>query len=140
MSKTSASPDIADTEVPIDSWTRPFWEATDEHRLALPSCGECGTFRWPPGPFCPLCQSQHVDWQPAGEGRIYSYTVVRTKGQDGNEGVTIPALVEFPEAGGMRVLAAIVDADPAAVRIGDAVEPRWIAAANAQIPAFALKP
>lgn len=140
MSRTSIAPDIADLDVPIDAWTRPFWEATAEHRILLPRCGDCGTFRWPPGPFCPQCQSQQVDWVPGGEARIYSFTVVRAKAADGSEASSIPALIEFPQAGGIRLLAAIVGAEPAHVRIGTTVVPDWIAAANAQVPVFTLRP
>ena len=120
MATISTSPAIAELEIPMDAWTRPFWEAARERRLVMPRCGQCATWRWPPGPFCPCCQSQSVEWIEAGEGRIYSFTIVR----DG-EDVHIPALVEFPRAGGVRLLAAIVGAKPASVAIGAAVNLNW---------------
>lgn len=139
MTSISDAPQVADLEVPIDAWTRPFWEATSGHCILLPRCGDCGTFRWPPGPFCPECQSQAVEWSPCGEGRIYSFTVVQPRGRDGQALLHIPALIEFPEAGNMRLLAAIVGATPEGIRIGAAVEPDWISAANAEVPVFRLK-
>lgn len=138
MTPVSTAPLVAELSVPIDIWTKPFWDAAAEHRLMLPACGDCGAFRWPPGPFCPACQSQAVEWKPAGEGRIYSYTAVRPKNQDGKESLHIPALVEFPDAGGVRLLAAIVGAAPDEIRIGAAVAPDWISAANAEVPVFRL--
>lgn len=138
MADVSTAPLVAELSIPIDSWTKPFWDAAAEHRLVLPACGDCGTFRWPPGPFCPQCQSQSVDWKPAGVGRIYSYTTVRPKTRDGEAVLHIPALVEFPDAGGVRLLAAIVGTTPEAIHIGAAVEPDWITAANAEVPIFRL--
>ena len=31
-----------------DVWTEPFWAAAAEHRLVVPRCTRCGTFRFPP--------------------------------------------------------------------------------------------
>lgn len=138
MTTISAAPQVNDLTVPIDAWTKPFWDAAAEHCLLLPACGDCGTFRWPPGPFCPACQSQVVDWQPAGAARIFSYTAVRPKSREGEAGLHIPALVEFPDSGGVRLLAAIVGAAIDNIRIGAAVEPDWITAANAEVPIFRL--
>lgn len=140
MSATSTSPEIAGLEIPIDTWTAPFWEATGEQRLTFPRCNNCGTFRWPPGPFCPVCSAQGVEWCEGGEGEVYSFTVVRTPAADqpGGEEVNVAALIEFPEAGSIRLLAALVDADPSDIRIGEPVTVAWRAAANAVVPVFRL--
>ena len=138
MSDISAVPDLAHLEIPIDDWTAPFWEATAQHQLRLPACADCAAVRWPPGPFCPRCQSQSVRWQPAGEGRIYSFTVLRSQDSSGQTRIQVPALIEFPEAGGVRLLAAVVDSALDAIAIGRTVEPDWVAAANATVPLFRL--
>lgn len=130
-SEMSRAPDIAKLEIPVDAWTQPFWDATAERQLMLPACADCTTVRWPPGPFCPNCQSQNVQWRPAGAGRIYSFTVVR-----GDVNTHVPALVEFPDAGGVRLLAAIVDTPINSIEIGREVVTDWIAAANATVPVF----
>lgn len=135
MTATSISPAIGAIEVPMDQWTRPFWEGAEAGSLVLPRCAECETYRWPPGPFCPHCQSQSVDWQDAGPSRIYSYTIMREPGERG-EAVHVAALVEFPQAAGVRLLAAIVDADPATIRIGDPLSVDWITAANVRVAVF----
>ncbi|MFT4026483.1 MAG: zinc ribbon domain-containing protein [Novosphingobium sp.] len=140
MKLISTSPDVSQLEIPMDQWTEPFWQAGSEGRLAFPRCGECGHFRWPSGPFCPSCQSQAVDWVDPGPGRIFSFTVMREPAAD-DEAATlqIPLLVEFPEANGIRLLAALVDAAADEVVIGAAVTPAWLAAANAAVPVFTLK-
>jgi uncharacterized OB-fold protein len=140
MSDFSIAPDIGQFEIPIDRSTEPFWAGTARHALLLPRCGDCGRFRWPPGPFCPTCQSQAVDWVPAGPGRVYSFTVVEESSVDGSAGkrTHIPALIEFPDAGHVRLLAAMVGANPASLCIGASVRVDWVSAANATVPVFGL--
>lgn len=128
-------------EVPMDAWSEPFWAAAAEHRLLVPRCGNCGLFRWPPGPFCPDCHSQKVDWAEPGEGRVYTFTLVpkpaREDGQPAS--ITAPALIEFADAPGLRLMSTIVGAPVEAIRIGAPVQVDWIAAANATVPIFRLR-
>jgi uncharacterized OB-fold protein len=132
MSELSSAPDISGLDVPSDQWTKPFWDATAAGEVMLPSCGNCHHFYWPPGPFCPKCQSQRVEWLPAGQGRIYSFTIM--PGQD--QSFSVPALIEFPDCGGVRFVAAIVDTPRDKLRIGAEVKLGWSQAANARVPVF----
>lgn len=138
MSEPSCAPDISGLDIPMDAWTEPFWAGTAEHRLVMPCCADCSHFRWPPGPFCPNCQSQATQWRPAGEGRLYSFTVVREPDADapGQTRIYIPALIEFPDAGGIRLLAAIAGVPQEALELGAPVEVSWSQAANATVPIF----
>jgi uncharacterized OB-fold protein len=135
--RTSA-PDNSTIEVPIDQWTQGFWDAAAEERLVLPRCVACGHFRWPPGPFCPRCHDQGVVWVLPGEGRVYSFTLLRPMTEDGRPLVHAPALIEFPEAGGVRIVAPIVDTPVAAIRIGAPVVLRWTSAATVMLPLFTI--
>ncbi|MDB5968684.1 MAG: hypothetical protein JWQ90_1134 [Hydrocarboniphaga sp.] len=141
MSARSICPDFSALEVPMDHWSEPFWRAAEEHRLLVPRCGACGTFRWPSGPFCSQCQSQNVEWLPPGQGRIYSFTVlpVRGDGEAAPPQFRIPALVVFDEAPGVRLVSSLVDAPAAAVAIDALVEVDWLAAANTTVPVFRLR-
>src|SRR5687768_17278203 len=125
MTEISSAPDVSALEIPIDSWTQPFWDGAADGKLLLPRCGDCQRFRWPPGPFCPHCQSQRTEWLPAPAPRLYSFTIVR--GRPGGEpGPAIaPGLVEFPEADGVRFPAAIVDTPLSAIRIGADLTLGW---------------
>lgn len=125
----------------MDGWTRPFWEAAAREDLMAPRCASCGTFRWPPGPFCPECRSQAVEWVPAGLAQIYSYTILRQKPVQagGTERYIAPALVAFPQAGGIRIMAAIVDTPHEAIEIGALLEPRWIPVGDTQLPQFRVR-
>jgi uncharacterized OB-fold protein len=59
-----------------DPDSRPFWDACAEHRLVAQRCGDCGTWRFPPGGFCPACSSRQAAWEPlAGTGVVQSFVV-----------------------------------------------------------------
>lgn len=140
MSEVSTAPDISAMPLPMDVWTEPFWQAAARKELIMPKCGSCGTFRWPPGPFCPECRSQEVAWVPAGPGRIYSYTVLRRPGPKPEDPVQVlvPALIEFPDCGGMRFMAALVGAPLDEVQVGAAVAPGWSPKGAFNVPVFSL--
>jgi uncharacterized OB-fold protein len=109
-------------------WTAPFWKATAEHRLVVPRCTGCGTFRFPPTPFCPTCRQQEIEWiEHDGRGTIYAFTVVRHAviPQVRDALPLIAAVVDLPNTNGCRVIGNVVDCEPDAVRIGDAVTIDW---------------
>lgn len=139
MSARSITPDLSAMEIPIDAWSEPYWQAAAEQRMILPRCGACGTFRWPAGPFCPECRSQAVEWIDAGQGTIYSFTILTIPGAEGAPPrYRIPALVAFENAPGVRVVSALIDAPVDRVAIDAPVEMDWLAAANATVPVFRL--
>jgi uncharacterized protein len=140
MTVRSACPDCSGLEIPVDLWTEPFWDAAAAHTLLMPCCGDCGRFRWPPGPFCPACHSQEVKWVPPGRGRVYSFTLVPETLDETRHAprVFAPALVEFDEAPGVRLIASIVDAPLDRITIGAELEVDWIPAAHATVPVFRM--
>jgi len=55
----------------------PFYKGLRERRLLLPYCMDCGKPHLPPGPVCPWCFTEHIEWRPtSGRGRISTWTVV----------------------------------------------------------------
>src|SRR5260370_39753880 len=99
MSPVSSARDVSWVEIVMDRGTEPFWSAACEERLVMPRCGDCGSYRWPPGPFCPKCRSQSLEWVSAGPGRVFSYTIVPQKvAEEGGEpGFHVPAVIQFPD-------------------------------------------
>jgi uncharacterized OB-fold protein len=140
MSDIASAPDIGALEIPMDAWTQPFWDASAQGKLLLPRCSDCRRFRWPPGPFCPHCRSQQTQWLPPGSARLYSYTLVRGPQEEGAEPppLRVPALVEFPDADGVRILAAITATPLAQIRVGALLSLGWSQAANASVPVFSV--
>jgi uncharacterized protein len=56
---------------------KPFWESLRARRLVLPFCLACGKPHLPPGPVCPFCFGERLEWRAAsGRGRISTWTVV----------------------------------------------------------------
>lgn len=54
----------------------PMWESIEREKMALPRCGACGTFRYPPGPICAECHSMDYEWtEVSGDGTILSWVV-----------------------------------------------------------------
>jgi uncharacterized OB-fold protein len=108
--------------ITTDAYTEPFWQAAKQERLVAPKCGECGRFRLPPTPFCPECRSREVEWtELSGQAEVFSFSVLH--GFPGLPDLTlVAAVLDLPDAPGARLVTNIVDADPAAVAIGDRVE------------------
>ena len=108
-----------------------FSAAAAEGRFMVPTCGDCGKAHWYPRAFCPFCFSFEVTWEAAsGRGEIYSYC----NGEPA-PGTNVIAYVKLAE--GPTVLTHILDADPAALRIGLPVKVVLQAAKDGQyFPAF----
>jgi uncharacterized OB-fold protein len=57
--------------------SEPFWQGCRARRLMLPTCAACGRAHLPPGPVCPFCFSDQIEWrQASGRGRISTWTRV----------------------------------------------------------------
>jgi uncharacterized OB-fold protein len=104
--------------IAVNKDTEPFWVAAKDRRLVAPQCADCQTFRLPPTPFCPNCQSNNVNWvELSGRATVYSFAVVH--GFPGMPNlVLVPAVLDLPDAPGARLVSNIVDVDPADVAIG----------------------
>ena len=95
--------------------TETFWEATKAGRFLLRRCRACGDAHWYPRSICPLCASADTEWiEGAGEGLIYSYSVMRRAQPN-----YVMAYVTLAE--GPTMMTNIVGCDPATLRIGDRV-------------------
>jgi uncharacterized OB-fold protein len=108
--------------ITTDTSTEPFWQAAKQERLVAPKCADCGTFRLPPTPFCPQCQSTAVDWtELSGRATVFSFSVVH--GFPGLPDITlVPAVLDLPDAPGARLVSNVVDVEPEKVEIGMEVE------------------
>lgn len=104
--------------IAVNATTEPFWVAAKEKRLVAPQCADCGTFRLPPTPFCPNCQSKAVTWiELSGAATVYSFAVVH--GFPGMPDLTlVPAVLDLPDAPGARLVSNVVDVTPDDVEIG----------------------
>lgn len=133
-------PSAAQSAIAVNVWTEPFWAAGSRHELVFPKCGACGNYRMPPTPFCPLCRSQAIAWIAyGGPAVLYSYTVVSRAIAPGIEASLpyVPAIVDFPDAGGVRLVSNVVDAAIDELWIGMALKPKWLDRADGSaLPVF----
>jgi uncharacterized OB-fold protein len=132
-------------EIAMTDDTRPFWEAAREERLVAQACDNCGTFRMPPSPMCPACRSRASHWPTlSGKGVLYSYTIAHKLPFPDHPGELfhVPALVELPDAGGVRLYASLVNVAETDIRIGMPLSVIWVEAAadGWKAPAFIPAP
>lgn len=105
----------------ISQDTEFFWEGTAVGELRIQQCTACGALRNPPGPMCPSCGADKPGYVVAsGRGTIFSYVVHHAPKVPGKTLPFVVALVELEE--GVRMIAELVDADPASVTVGMPVE------------------
>lgn len=106
----------------------PFWRAAARGRLELPRCAQCNAFNWYPSEQCAHCDGARFDWvEVAPRGTLFSWSVVKRPLFAPYAVIApyIPAIVELPEAPGVRLVTRLVDADPQTLRIDAPVELRF---------------
>jgi uncharacterized OB-fold protein len=107
---------LPDPEHPL---YRPFWAAAADRRLAMQRCEACSYVRWPPEPVCPECLTPGGRWlELSGRGSLWSVAVYEHPFHPSLR-ASVPyacALVELDE--GPRMIARVVDVDPADVPVG----------------------
>ncbi|HEY2215109.1 MAG TPA: OB-fold domain-containing protein [Acidimicrobiales bacterium] len=103
-----------------------FWfEGAKAHQLLIQRCTSCQTLRHPPLPSCGNCQS--FEWDTvasSGRGVLYSFVVVHYPQVPSFEYPLPIGLVELEE--GTRVVANIDGIEPSAIKVGMALQARFI--------------
>lgn len=93
----------------------PYWRAADEGRLLVKKCRACGEVHHYPRDICPHCLSAETEWvEASGTGTVYTFSAMGK----GDAAYTL-AFVTLEE--GVTLMTNLVDCDPAAVSIGQAV-------------------
>lgn len=56
---------------------QPLWDGFRAHKLVIPYCEDCGAPHLPPGPVCPFCFSNRLNWREcSGLGTISTWVEV----------------------------------------------------------------
>jgi uncharacterized OB-fold protein len=81
-----------------------------------------------------------TEWVEPGLARIYTFTIIQQPYESEVAGpqYRVPALIEFPAADGVRMLAAIAGTPLTEIRIGVEVTLGWSKAGNAMVPVFSV--
>lgn len=110
-------------EAPAIDWeSRAYWEGAGRGELVLQRCRDCQTVQHRPRGLCATCLSSSIeDFVASGRGEIYTYSVVR-QNQMPAFAKAVPYVVAYVQLEeGPQLLSNIVDCDPDAIAIGDAV-------------------
>ena len=106
--------------------TEPFWQAAKERRLTSCQCGQCGHFRMPPSPFCPVCQSTDKRWPDLpGTGTVFSYAICSKNPVTGNDFIYVPVVVQLDGTDDARLVSNLGEIDADDVHIGLKVQVDW---------------
>jgi uncharacterized OB-fold protein len=113
-------------EPPASELTRPFWDATREHRLLVQWCAACEEPIWFPREVCVHCLGNALVWRESrGSGSVYAFLVEHRPNMPGvfGDAPYVVALVELDE--GVRLMTNVVGCAPDAVAVGMAVRVTW---------------
>ena len=100
----------------------PFWQAAARGELSLPVCRDCGRPHLPPGPVCPFCLSDAIEWRrSAGTGVISTFTVVHKAWFPAFAHRTPYAVVQVELDEGPRLTAGLADEAAGPPAIGQRV-------------------
>lgn len=109
---------------------QPFWDAADQHEMALQKCNDCGHYAHPPGPACATCGSQNVTWEQFGsdiKASIYTYVISYRPFLPGfqDDLPLIIAQAELENVPEVKIMCNILDCKPEDVYVGMPVKMIW---------------
>ncbi len=111
----------------IPDWQMPFWDSLRVHDVRVQRCDGCGQFRYIPKELCHNCHTVAASWTAiAGEGTVYSYTVVRRAPTPAYQRDAPYVIAHVDMAEGFRMISNLVDVAPEDVRIGMPVRINYI--------------
>jgi uncharacterized OB-fold protein len=103
----------------------PYLDGLRGGELRITRCGTCQLAQFPPRALCPGCSAPGPgEWEAvSGRGRIWTFCVFHKAylPEPAPQPPYTVAVVELEE--GPKLITNIVDADPAELRVGAAVEP-----------------
>jgi uncharacterized OB-fold protein len=127
--------------IPVpDPDTAPYWEGLMNGKLTLCRCDDTGKWIHPPLERSRFTGGSVHFEEVSGEGTVFSYIVVRQALVPGRTPPYVVGLVELVEQPGLRINA-VIDCDPADVRIDQRVELRIadLGESGFRIPEFVLR-
>jgi len=97
----------------------PFHEGLKAGELLLPRCADCRRYHFPPGPVCPYCFSEVIDWTATpGRGTISSWVVVHKAWFPAFEAEIPYNVVQVELDEGPRLTANVINVAPDELAVG----------------------
>jgi uncharacterized OB-fold protein len=128
--------------IPVpDPDTAPYWQGLKDGKLMLCRCDDTGKWIHPPLERSRFTGGPVHFEEVSGKGTIFSYIVIRQALVPGRMPPYVVGLIELAEQPGLRINA-VVDVNPADVRIGQQVELRIVDLGESgyRIPEFVIVP
>ncbi|MGZ4676078.1 MAG: Zn-ribbon domain-containing OB-fold protein [Acidimicrobiia bacterium] len=121
MPITRAEFPLPDVDDPL---TAGYFSAAARAELAIPRCGACGRWVWYPEAACPDCGGALAWTATSGRGTLFTWVVVERAFLPAFAEMVpfVTALVALEEDPAVRIVALVVDAEPASLRAGLAME------------------
>ncbi|MGE0625883.1 MAG: Zn-ribbon domain-containing OB-fold protein [Pseudomonadales bacterium] len=118
--------------------TGEFWRKTKDRVLGYQHCDDCGTIVFYPRRHCTGCLGSNLTWQAsAGEGTIYTFSVVRQSYHPFFRSLVPYAVAWIDLDEGPRILSNITGVDdPGALEVGQRVSVSWEEHDELCIPLF----
>ena len=89
-------------ELDIDSDSAPFWVGLSAGEIRVQRCHQCGSYRFPPGPYCLSCGSSELVYSALTSiPRLFSWIVVNRSTHPSMPVPYAVAVVEYDE--GVRI-------------------------------------
>jgi uncharacterized OB-fold protein len=121
----------------IDETNAFFWRASDDGKLHICRCGDCGFYIHPPQPRCSRCHGANVAPAPvSGLAKVATYTVNRQIWMKGLQDPFVFAAVELAEQPQLYVFTDIVGCPVDEVRTGLPVEVVFEQRGDVRLPLF----
>ena len=96
-----------------------FFEGLKAGQLRLQRCTDCERFHVPPGPVCPYCFSEAVEWKAtSGHGTVSSWVVVHKAWFPAFEAEIPYNVVQVELDEGPRLTANVIDVAPDELAVG----------------------
>ena len=97
-----------------------YWAGCRDGELRFRRCAGCDLAVFEPRPLCPRCHATDLAWEvSAGEGAVYSWSIVWRPQTPAFESPYAPAIVRLDE--GFDILTALVGCEPDDIRAGQRV-------------------
>ena len=122
----------------ITDENRTFWEQASKGRLVVESCRACGQLVFPPCGVCRGCGGRQMDeHEVTGPGVVYSYTINHQRWMPAMDVPYGLALVDFPDAPGVRILGWVDGEDLNGLHVGATVGYTLVLSSSGlHVPAF----
>jgi uncharacterized OB-fold protein len=109
----------------VDGPAEAFWTGGGRAELLIAECDECRRLVHPPRDSCQTCGTALQPTAVSGRGEVFTFTVNHQQFHPDVPPPYVIALIELVEQPGLRLIANIIDCDPASVHIGMPVQVRF---------------